>query len=195
MTSQSRKTGNLSHVRRPPSAVRRPGVPEVNLRRPARPARPALALSVSLAALALVSPAAAGAANGVGPGQAFAGRVNGSFSDATVKVVCPGPASLGRRGHPISGQDLEVLSPLPPVAAGIKISVGQTGTAGRAIVARFTDDPSVATAFHQYFVNKPIATSMMLPCSGIGKVVFRPTPTSPSARSSVVSVTYVNIAA
>jgi hypothetical protein len=160
------------------------------------------------AAVAAASPAAATsatatarpsvAANRVGPGQAFTGRVNGSFSDATVLVFCPGPIRVGQRGHPLAGQPLDVLSPLPPVAAGTKVSVGLTGTRARTIQARFAGVPSVAAegplaaTFTQYFVNKNIPTSLLLPCYGTGEVVFRPTPTSPGARSSVVSVRYVN---
>jgi hypothetical protein len=140
-------------------------------------------------ALALLSPPAE-ATDRVGPGQAFTGRVNGSFSDAVVTVICPGPGLS--KGHPAAGQQLEVLSPPPPVAYGVKVSVGLTGTRGRAIVARFSDDPSVKTTFHQYFTNKDIPTSLLLPCSGTGKVVFRPTPDSPDARPSVVSVSYLN---
>ncbi len=139
---------------------------------------------------ALMAGPAAEAAGGVGPGQAFVGRVNGAFSDATVIVLCPGPA--GPKGHPAAGQQLEVLSPPPPVAFGTKVSVGQTGTAGHAIVARFHDDPSVPTTFGQYFVTMPIPTNLSLPCTGRGKVVFRPSPAGPSAKPSVVSVRFVN---
>jgi hypothetical protein len=151
----------------------------------------ALAMSSALAGFVLAgSPAVA--ANNVGPGQAFVGRVNGSFSDATVTVICPGPG--GHKGHPMSGQKLEVIPP-PPVAFGVKVSVGTTGTAGRRIVARFSKDPSVATSIGQFSVNMPIPTSLLLPCGGSGKVVFRPVPTSPTARPSVVSVRFVNPAA
>jgi hypothetical protein len=157
-----------------------------------RPALAALAASIALAVFTLTGSAAA-AANQVGPGQGFVGRVNGSFGDATVTVICPGPG--GPKGHPAAGQQLEVLSPPPPVAAGVEISVGQTGTAAHAIVAKFSDDGSVPTRFGQYFVNQPIPTSLLLPCSGFGRVVFRPTPNSPTARPSGVSVHYVNPAA
>lgn len=149
-------------------------------------------LAVFLAPLSAIvlfgSPALA--ANQVAPGQAFTGRVNGSFSHATVIVICPGPA---RTGHPAAGQTLEVLSPLPPVVAGTTISVGQTGTLGRAIVARFSDDRSQATTFHDYFVDLPIPTTLVLPCTGTGRVAFRPAPFGPGARTSVVSVTYVSL--
>ncbi len=149
----------------------------------------ALAMSTALGALVLAGPAAE-AASHVGAGQAFVGRVNGTFSDATVTVICPGPA--GQKGHPAAGQRLEVLSPPPPVAVGVKVSVGQTGSAGRAIVARFSDDPSVTTTLRQYFTDMPIPTSLSLPCAGSGNVVFRPVPNSGSARPSVVSVHFVN---
>lgn len=150
------------------------------------------ASALAVLSVAVVEPARRGdqpgrARTGLrGPGQ----RV---FGDAVVTVICPGPALS--KGHPASGQVLEVLSPPPPVAYGVKISVGLTGTRGRAIVARFSDDPSQATTFHQYFTSKPIPTSLLLPCSGTGTVVFRPSPGSPDARTSVVSVSYLNPAA
>jgi hypothetical protein len=53
----------------------------------------------------------------------------------------------------------------------------------------------VATSIGQFSVNMPIPTSLLLPCGGSGKVVFRPAPTSPTARPSVVSVRFVNPAA
>jgi hypothetical protein len=149
------------------------------------------ASALAVVALALLGPPA-GATNRVGPGQAFTGRVNGSFSDAVVTVICPGPGGLLLKGHPAAGQELEVLSPPPPVAFGVKLSVGLTGTRGRAIVARFSDDPSVTTTFHGYFTSKPLPTSLLLPCSGTGTVVFRPSPGSPDARTSVISVSYLN---
>jgi len=149
-------------------------------------------VAFGLAGCLLAAPAAL-AAGRVAPGQGFVGRVNGNFSKATVTVFCPGPIRVGSTGHPIAGQTLEVLSPPPPVALGVVVSVGLTGTKGHAIVARFTDDPAVPIAFGSYFVNEAIPTGLRLPCGGTGKVVFRPTPTSKSARSSVVSVTYQNI--
>jgi hypothetical protein len=151
-----------------------------------------LGVSAALAGVAVACPAA-GAENAVGPDQAFVGRVNGSFGDAAVKVICAGPGA--RRGHPAPGQQLAVLSPPPPVAAGTVVSVGQTGTRGRAIIARFSDDASVATRFGHYFAEMAIPTSLSLPCGGEGRVVFRAVPSSVSARPSVVSVRYVNPAA
>jgi hypothetical protein len=149
------------------------------------------ATTLAVVLLGVLSPPAE-ASGGVGPGQAFTGRVNGAFSDAVVTVICPGPGGPLLSGHPAAGQELEVLSPPPPVAYGVKVSVGLTGTRGRAIVARFTDDSSVTTTFDRYFTIEPIPTSLLLPCSGKGKVVFRPTPGSPDARKSVVSVSYLN---
>jgi hypothetical protein len=53
------------------------------------------------AALALTT-GSAWAAESVGPNRAFTGPVNGSTSDATVYVVCPGPVGPDSRGRPFN---------------------------------------------------------------------------------------------
>ena len=131
-------------------------------------------------------------ATNIGPNQPFVGRVNGSFSNAAVTVICPGPSS--KSGHPASGQHLEVIFP-PPVAYGTKVSVGDTGSKARKIIARFSNDASTAITLTRLGVEVAVPTMLVLPCSGSGKVRFGPLPASKSARASVVSVHYVNPAA
>jgi hypothetical protein len=141
-----------------------------------------------------VSASDAGASTAVGPDQSFVGLVNGHATDATVDVVCPGPAATGRTGHPTSGQTLGVQSP-PPAAA----TSGFTGTKARSIAAVFVSKVAVASqvsavSFTQYGT-EPLPTTLLLPCSGTGTVVFSARPTSKSARTSRVMVSFANLAA
>jgi len=46
-----------------------------------------------------------------------------------------------------------------------------------------------------YFIKLPIPTSITIPCGGTGKMVFAPSPTSPTARSATVSITIISLGA
>jgi len=119
--------------------------------------------------------------------QASANTLFVDLAGAKVDVVCPGPLRVGQTGHPASGQTLGVESP-PPATA----STGYTGSRGRSIVASFVTSSAAGTAtvtFTQYGT-QPIPTTFLLPCYGSGVVVFAPQPTSHSARSARVAVTY-----
>jgi hypothetical protein len=124
----------------------------------------------------------------VGPHQWFVGEVNGSFTTPAVKVVCPGPSTVG---HAVPGQTLAVNA--PPVVLS---NAGNTGAQGRRIVA--TIGPATSTAgsvvFSRYHRPQPFPTSVTLPCSGTGLVVFTPEPGSRTAKASIVTVSYVNVA-
>ncbi|WP_194919843.1 hypothetical protein [Catenulispora rubra] len=125
------------------------------------------------------------------PNTFFVGLVNGKTADAVVTVVCPGPVSSTSVGHPIAGQTAEVRSILPPVTP-----VGYTGSQGREILAGFTS-PSAANqsiVFSAYYAPAAIPTTWLVPCGGSGVMTFVPEPTSPTARSYTVTVTFVNIA-
>ena len=155
----------------------------------------ALALAAA-AALASTATAAADPIQDpipVGPNMYFIGLVNGKTSQATITVVCPGPVTGTSTGHPTSGQKLEVRSVVPPLPTAF----GYTGSAAHSIDAFFgpsstTASPVVLTSF---FAPVAIPTTLNLPCSGTGTVTFVPMPTSSTARSVSVSVTYVNIGA
>ena len=148
----------------------------------------ALAAAASAAAM---SPAAAAPVQDpipVTPNTYFIGLVNGHSSNAIVKMACPVGAATG---HPIGGQTVEVRTTSPVVP------FGYTGSAANSIHAVFSpasvvaNPPIVLTSF---FAPAPIPTSFVLPCSGTGAVTFIPFPSSPTARSYTVSVTYANIA-
>ena len=126
----------------------------------------------------------------VGPHQFFVGAVNGDFSRAVVKVVCPGPEVTSGRALP--GQTIEVSS--PPVVA---TTSGNTGADGTRIVA--TIGPAVSTSapvvFTRYDKPQAFPTDVAVPCGGNGVVTFSPVPRGAGARSTAVQVTYADVAA
>jgi len=149
-------------------------------------------------AAALMLPGVSGAAThpNVRPHQYFAGSVNGSLgtpTPAVIKVVCPGPEA--QRGHPVSGQTVEV-----GLAVAATRNVGYTGNDATSIGAFFGAPPPTTTGpgqvnFREYGVRKAIPTSLSLPCQGTGVVTFVPFPESPpTSRSASVPVQYENIA-
>ncbi|HXM53936.1 MAG TPA: hypothetical protein VOB72_00990 [Candidatus Dormibacteraeota bacterium] len=140
------------------------------------------------AALGLVlSTGTAAAQQAVGPNQQFAGVVNGNTADATIIMICPGPATPGQLGHPQAGQTVQVVT---------DSGTGFTGSAANRIVA--TLGPSSSTTptfvFREYGVAQDIPTTAFLPCSGTGTAVFTPQPTSSTARSATVTLHFLNIA-
>jgi hypothetical protein len=50
----------------------------------------------------------------------------------------------------------------------------------------------VTVSFDRFGHAKPIPTTLMMPCSGTGSVVFSPDPTSATAHSATVSVQYAS---
>lgn len=149
---------------------------------------PGKLLGAILATLAAIFLTASGAAaqQRIGPNQQFAGVVNGSAANATVYVICPGPITPGRTGHPRTGQGVQVV---------VNTGSGFTGSAASRIVATFgTSNSTQALVFSEYGVPQDIPTTWFLPCGGTGTAVFAPQPTSSTARSATVRVTFVNIA-
>ena len=149
----------------------------------------AVALSATVlgisASAAVVDPAP------IGPNQWFTGQVNGTSSNAVIKVVCPGPATPGQTGHPVSGQTVDVLPATGPATTG----TGYTGETADHITVDFgTPATTGPTTLTDYAVQAPIPTTIALPCSGTGTVAFIPAPTSPTAMTTTLTVTYLNIA-
>lgn len=125
------------------------------------------------------------------PNTFFIGLVNGKTADAVVTVVCPGPITSTSVGHPVAGQTAEVRSILPPVTP-----VGYTGSQGREILAGFNAATAAdqSIVFSAFYAPAAIPTTWLVPCGGSGVMTFVPEPTSPTARSYTVTVTFVNIA-
>jgi hypothetical protein len=143
------------------------------------------ALATAALAVACIAPlataAAAGGLSGIGPNQAFIGLVNGKHDHATIEVICPGPTNTG---HPAPGQTLAVHG-------GVDDLPGFTGSRAHQIVATLpTAAGALSVAFSRYDTPAPIPMSVVLPCGGTSKVVFSPVPTSHSAISDSVVVTF-----
>jgi hypothetical protein len=157
--------------------------------------RPRTAASVAAAltaagALALAGAplASADAIQVVGPHQYFVGDVNGALDAGTVTVGCFGPVTSTSKGYPVAGQWVAVHVP----SATAK-DAGYTGESAERIVVRFSGaGPSVGlpATIDGYDVRVPIPTTLQLPCSGPGTVAFVPSPTSETARSATVAITY-----
>jgi hypothetical protein len=125
----------------------------------------------------------------VGPHQHFLGLVNGKSTKATIAVACPVPISAGETGHPVGG----TLAVEPP--ATVAATSGNTGSRGRSVVATFvlpevTPAANSALTFIKYG-SKAIPNTVLLPCSGSGTV--SPEPTSKTAQSTTVTMSYGNI--
>lgn len=126
-----------------------------------------------------------------GPHEHFVGLVNGQSTEAIIKMACTSPLSSTEMGHPLSGQTVAV-EPSSSVAG----TSGFTGSRGRSVVATFgvptsTSNSSLLT--FSGFGSQTLPDTILLPCSGSGKVVFSPQPTSKSAKSYTVTLTYGNI--
>ncbi len=127
----------------------------------------------------------------VGPDQSFLGLVNGHSQNASVQVLCPGPVRVNQTGRPVAGQTLAVASPSAVAAA-----LGFTGRRADSIVAQFVPVSTIGAAIAETFTHYgslPIPPSVLLPCTGTATVLFAPRPTSHSARSTRVAVTFVPI--
>jgi hypothetical protein len=155
------------------------------------------AAAAALAATVLGIPAAAAVVDPapIGPRQAFIGEVNGQSSNAVIKVGCFGPVSPGRTGHPIAGQSVDVTVPPVAVPTPTPVALGYTGEAADHVVVDFGSPVSTgsATVLKEWAVKAAIPTGIELPCYGTGKVAFIPLPTSSTARTAYVTVTYESI--
>ncbi|HYA69297.1 MAG TPA: hypothetical protein VED63_11245 [Acidimicrobiales bacterium] len=129
---------------------------------------------------------------GIGPNQHFTGLVNKKSTKAIITMACALPLSTVSMGHPLGGQTVAVEP--PTTVAGRS---GDTGSRGRSIVASFVAVTPVNSATSSVTFTRygslPIPTTLVLPCSGSGTVVFAPEPTSKTAENATVSVTYGNV--
>jgi hypothetical protein len=171
--------------------ARKRGTVSSKLRRWAAP----LSLAATAVLLSAATPAMAGPGvvvdpGPIGPNQAFIGLVNGLSGQSRIAVTCDGPIDVVPTGHPVAGQTFKVSS----VVTGSTEIPGFTGSDAKSIFAGL--GPSAATTpaalFTFYEVSAPIPTTLVVPCSGTGAVVFTPNRTSATARSAAVKVTFVS---
>jgi hypothetical protein len=150
-----------------------------------------------LAALALglvVAPAASAATHPaqdpvpIGPNEYFKGIFNGHPPGAAmIFVSCSAGASTG---HPVAGQKLWVDETGPPVSTNP--DTGYTGSKGTSVNASITPSTvSVLIAhFTGYGVKKTLSSAITVPCSGKGTIDFAPAPTSSTAKTAKLAVTF-----
>jgi hypothetical protein len=147
-------------------------------------------LVIAASAAAMFGGATAAMAQGapIGPNQFFIGLVNGNHTNAVIYMVCPGPSFPGQTGHPESGQNVSVTQSSTTTG-------GFTGSLANSIVVSFAPSSTAGITLKNYDTPAAIPTSLVLPCAGTGKVTYDPEPTSQTAKSDVVTVTFINIAA
>jgi len=152
----------------------------------------AIALGIGALGLAAAPLTAAAAPPPIGPNQVFQGQVNGVTDGAVIKVVCLGPVTSTSTGHPVSGQTVDAL--YAPGSTSLD-GIGYTGSAADHLVVDFGGGPVIGTpvTLSAYDTKVEIPDWLNLPCSGTGKVNFVPAPTSSTARTATVVVTYENI--
>jgi hypothetical protein len=146
-------------------------------------------LSMAVGGAALAAPRPVQDPVPIGNNQAFSGYVNGHPPGAAViKVACVVGA---KTGHPLGDQPVEVK----PVAASSTADTGFTGSKGDKITASIAPITVavIIASFTSYYVKKDIPTSITVPCSGTGTMLFVPSPTSKTAKTAKLTVTFGNI--
>jgi hypothetical protein len=160
-----------------------------------------LACGSTAAALSMTVGGAALAATGrqaqvqdpvpIGVNQTFSGYVNnGPPGTIIIAVAC----TVGdKTGHPLAKQPVEVK----PVASSSTADNGFTGSKGDKITASLapTTAATIIASFTSYYVKKDIPTGITVPCSGTGTMLFVPSPTSKTAKTAKLTVTFGNITA
>jgi len=146
-------------------------------------------LGASVAALTGLTavPASADVLIPIDPNQHFEGYVNGKTDSA---IITTGPCLLtpdGPIAHPLPNQHVHVS--LDPVSDGF------TGTAAHGIDVNIPSATVVNPPITLHAYNQPtlIPTTLIVPCTGSRTVTFVPTPTSPTAVTESVSVTFLPV--
>ncbi|GAA1531800.1 hypothetical protein GCM10009827_056890 [Dactylosporangium maewongense] len=125
----------------------------------------------------------------IAPNNPFVGLVNDQTPNATIRMACFGPVHIGQTGHPMDGQTVKVL----PVTGPTTSQAGYTGSAANSVLVSFGPASSTTSpiVLRTWAVSAKIPTTLVLPCYGTGTVTFAPYPTSATARSATVQVTFV----
>lgn len=151
--------------------------------------------AVVLSATGLGMSGASGAVAGplpIAPHQVFLGQVNGSSSGAVIRVACGGPMAAGT-GHPVSGQTVAVV---PELAVPVGARPGYTGESADHILVYYGNSTAAEPyiTLDSYYETAEIPTDVFMPCTGTGRIVFNPWPTSSTSGSGFITVTYESVA-
>lgn len=133
----------------------------------------------------------------IGNNQFFTGLVNGTNDNPVVTTDCVGPVTPGELGHPTGGQTVSVEPANPASSSG---DVGFTGSAGDSVNVFLSGAASTGTSstalvgtLKDYAVQLKIPTTLPVPCDGPGVATYVPAPTSSTAKSAVLDVTFESI--
>jgi hypothetical protein len=158
-----------------------------------------LAVLAVATATVCAAPAAAFALGPIGPNQYFTGSLldvtstGVPSSTTTLLVAC---SSAGTTGRPLPGQAVEVTLVVPPTSS----VVGYTGSSADSIEASLvwsSAEPPVVVdepvgTLTAYSAPLAVPTDLTVPCSGSGVLSFAPQPTSKTAESATVNITFVS---
>jgi hypothetical protein len=153
--------------------------------------RSLLPLAALVLGLAVVPAASAGThplQTPIGHNQYFKGIFRGaSKAPVMLFVTCKVGASTG---HPVAGQQLWVEETGPPVSTNP--DVGYTGSKGKGVNASITPITVAILIAHftGYGVKATLSSKITVPCSGNGSIDFTPAPTSKTAKTAVLGVTF-----
>lgn len=164
--------------------------------------RSSVSRTAALGAGALLTIACAGIASAgtpvqdpipVGPNAFFTAAVNGQANTAVIRTDCAGPVGSAQTGHPVSGQSVEAFR----VNAGTSTKAGYTGAGANSLLVTL-GGPSTGTTgpigtLTSFFAPLAIPTTVTVPCSGTGTVVFTPKPANTTAVPYTVDVTFVSV--
>lgn len=145
---------------------------------------------IALAAAAITAGTAAPAsaapitdpAGPIGPNQHFEGLVNDKTHNAVIRTNCVGPLRPGQTGHPLPDQHVKAYA----------TGDGFTGSAAHAIDVSYAPAASLVplVVLHDYGLPALIPVTWPVPCFGPGLVRFTPAPTSKTAVTETVNVTF-----
>ena len=148
-------------------------------------------LGASVTALTALTavPASADILIPIRPNQHFEGLVNGRTNHAIITTMNCYRNGLGLLvGHPAPGQHVSAV--LDPASDGF------TGSGGDAIdvyIPAPAPNVIVPVVLHEYNQPATIPVTFAVPCSGTGQVQFVPDPSSATAVTETVSVTFVPV--
>lgn len=154
----------------------------------------ALALGLAVAPAASAATAATAATHPaqdpipIGPNQYFKGILNGHPPGTAMLFVSCGPGAA--TGHPVAGQKLWVKEIPPPTSTSG--DVGYTGSKGKGVTATLGTPTLTAVLAHftGYLVKVNFPTALTVPCSGKGSISFAPAPTSATAHTAKLTITF-----
>jgi hypothetical protein len=149
-----------------------------------------IASLVAIGTLSISAAASPASATNIGPHQYFVGHVHGLTAQGVIDVACAGVANTG---HPLANQHVAVQEVFPPITS----TTGYTGDSATQIKANLVTSTSggvISIATFTQYTTEPIPTSIFVPCSGSGEMIFSPAP-NVNGKTSTVNVKFISAGA